>query len=148
MPSGIAGTDGFGPPKFTLGSLQAMWESNQSLQAQLVLGSLVGACRATPKAKSSKGVMVDLTAACSVLAGYDKTGNLDASGGWLFSEWSAYAPSKGLLVRLLHPDPATHDALAAQYRQSGDPHRIGRCGGEPAAPTTYRSMRHTVTCST
>ncbi len=91
----MAGTDGFGPPKFTLGSLQAMWESNQSLQAQLVLGSLVGACRATPKATSSKGVMVDLTAACSALAGYDKTGNLDAGGGWLFSEWSAYAPSTG-----------------------------------------------------
>ena len=91
----MAGTDGFGPPKFTLGSLQAMWESNQSLEAQLVLGSLVSACRATPKATSSKGVMIDLTAACSALAGYDKTGNLDAGGGWLFSEWSAYAPSTG-----------------------------------------------------
>jgi acyl-homoserine-lactone acylase len=90
----VAGTDGFGPPKFTLSSLQAMWQSNQSLQAQLILGSLVGACRAAPRAKSSKGVMVDLTAACTALAGYDKTGNLGASGGWLFSEWSAYAPSK------------------------------------------------------
>ncbi len=91
----VAGTDGFGPPKFTLGSLQSMWESNQSLQAQLVLGSLVGACQAAPAAKSSKGVSVDLTAACSALAGYDKTGNLDAGGGWLFSEWAAYAPSTG-----------------------------------------------------
>ncbi len=92
----LSGTDGLGPPKFTLGSLQAMWQSNQSLEAQLVLGALVGACRATPSAKASNGTTVDLTAACTALAGYDKTGNLAAAGGWLFSEWSAYAPSKGL----------------------------------------------------
>ena len=91
----VAGTDGFGPPKFTLGSLQAMWESNQSLESQLVLDSLVGVCRATPTAKSSSGVAVDLAGACTALAGFDKTGNLDASGGWLYSEWSSYAPSKG-----------------------------------------------------
>ena len=91
----MAGTDGLGPPKFTIGTLQAMWESNQSLESQLVLASLVGVCQATPTAKSSAGVTVDLAAACTALAGYDKTGNLDASGGWLYSEWSTYAPSKG-----------------------------------------------------
>lgn len=89
----VAGTDGFGAPKFTLGSLQSMWESNQSLQAQLTLTALVGACHASPSAKASNGTTVDLTAACTALAGYDKTGNLGASGGWLFSEWAAYAPS-------------------------------------------------------
>ncbi len=88
----VAGTDGFGPPKFTLGSLQSMWESDQSLQAQLVLGSLVGACRANPSATASNGTSVDLATACDALAAYDKTGNLDAGGGWLFSEWAAYAP--------------------------------------------------------
>jgi acyl-homoserine-lactone acylase len=89
----IAGTDGFGPPKFTLASLQRMWESDQSRLAQLVLGSLVGLCRSTPTANAADGTTVDLAPACSALAGYDKTGNLDASGGWLFSEWFAYAPS-------------------------------------------------------
>ncbi len=91
----IAGSDGFGTPKFTISSLQQMWESNQSLEAQLVLDRLVGTCRTTPSAKASDGTTVDLSAACTVLAGYDKTGNLDASGGWLFSEWAAYAPSNG-----------------------------------------------------
>ncbi len=89
----VAGTDGFGSPKFTIPSLQAMWQSNQSLEAQLVLSSLVGACRATPSATASNGTTVNLTAACNALAGYDKTGNLDAGGGWLFSEWAAYAPA-------------------------------------------------------
>ena len=90
----IAGTDGLGPPKFTLGSLQAMWESNQSILAQLVLPSLVSACEATPSATASDGTVVDLTAACQALAGYNGTGNLDATGGWLFSEWAAFAPSE------------------------------------------------------
>ena len=89
----VAGTDGFGPPKFTISSLQQMWQSDQSLQAQLVLSSLVQACKATPAAKASNGTTVSLSEACDALAGYNKTGNLDASGGWLFSEWAAYAPS-------------------------------------------------------
>ncbi|HEX7354490.1 MAG TPA: penicillin acylase family protein [Mycobacteriales bacterium] len=91
----VAGTDGLGPPKFTVPTLQKMWESDQSLEAQLVLPALVGACRATPSAKDSHGDTVDLAAACSALAGYNGTGHLDAHGGWLFSEWSAYAPSSG-----------------------------------------------------
>jgi acyl-homoserine-lactone acylase len=91
----IAGTDGFGPPKFTLGSLQAMWESDQSLLAQLVLPSLVSTCRATPSAKASDGTVVNLAAACTALAGYDGTGHLDAKGGWLFSEWATYANASG-----------------------------------------------------
>ncbi len=99
----VAGTDGFGPAKFTVASLQAMWESNQSLQAQLVLNSLVGACRATPTAKASNGKVVDLSAACGVLSGYDKTGNLDAAGGWLFSEWASYVPSGKLWSDSFNP---------------------------------------------
>ena len=89
----VAGTDGLGPPKFTIPTLQAMWQSDQSLEAQLVLNSLVAACRETPSAKATNGTAVDLTSACSALAGYDKTGELNATGGWLFSEWAAYAPT-------------------------------------------------------
>ncbi len=89
----IAGTDGLGPPKFTLSTLQKMWEGDQSEEANLFLGSLVSACRATPSAKASNGTVVNLTAACNALAGYNKTGHLNASGGWLFSLWAAYAPT-------------------------------------------------------
>ena len=91
----VAGTDGFGPPKFTLPSLQAMWESDQSALAQSVLKPLVSACQATPTVKASNGTVVDLTAACTALAAYNSTGHLNATGGWLFSEWYAMAPSSG-----------------------------------------------------
>lgn len=90
----IAGTDGLGAPGFTLSTLEAMWESDQSMLAQLVLPSLVSACEATPSATASDGTVVDLTSACQALAAYNGTGNLDATGGWLFSEWANFAPSQ------------------------------------------------------
>ncbi len=89
----LAGTDGLGPPKFTIPTLQQMWESDQSKEAQLVLASLVGACNATPQATASNGVVVDLRGACRALSEYNGTGSLDAKGGWLFSEWAGFAPS-------------------------------------------------------
>jgi acyl-homoserine-lactone acylase len=89
----VAGTDGLGPPKFTIKTLQKMWEGDESELADLVLHSLVGACRKTPEVTASNGATVDLTRACDVLAHYNGTGDLGASGGWLFSEWYARAPS-------------------------------------------------------
>ena len=89
----LAGTDGLGPAKFTIPTMQAMWENDRSLLAELVLPALVRACRAAPTTEASDGTVVDLTAACSALAGYDGTGRLNAAGGWLFAEWAAYAPS-------------------------------------------------------
>ena len=74
----VAGTDGLGPPKFTLPSLQAMWQGDGSYLAQLVLKPLVAACKATPTAKAGNGTTVDLRPACAALAGYNGTGKLDA----------------------------------------------------------------------
>ena len=91
--SRVAGTDDLGPPGFSLQSLQAMWQNDQSELAQLVLKPLVTACQAAPKVKASNGKFVDLTAACAALAAYKGTGDLNATGGWLFSEWYALAPS-------------------------------------------------------
>lgn len=85
----VAGTDGLGKAKFTIPTLQAMWENDRSLLAELVLKPLVAACSKSPMQKASNGTRVDLTAACSALAGYEKyeNGDLDATGGWLFYVW-------------------------------------------------------------
>lgn len=85
----VAGTDGLGKPKFTIPTLQAMWENDRSLLAELVLKPLVAACRKSPEQKASNGTNVNLTKACGALAGYEKfeNGDLDASGGWLFGIW-------------------------------------------------------------
>lgn len=54
-----------------------------------MLADLVNDCRANPTQVASNGQPVDLTGACSALAGYNKTGSLDAEGGWLFKLWNA-----------------------------------------------------------
>jgi acyl-homoserine-lactone acylase len=84
----LAGTDGLGGKKFDIRRLQRMWENNRSKLAELVLTDLVADCRAHPAGADSFGQPVDLTPACNALAAYDKTGNLNAGGGWLFSEWN------------------------------------------------------------
>jgi len=99
----VAGTDGLGPAKFTIPTMQAMWENDRSLLAELVLPALVRACRAAPTAEASDGTVVDLTAACSALAGYDGTGRLNAAGGWLFAEWAVYAPSDNFWADAFDP---------------------------------------------
>jgi acyl-homoserine-lactone acylase len=84
----VAGTDGLGAPKFSIPMLQRVWEGDESELAQLVLKDLVADCQAHPTAEASNSQTVDLAAACAALAGYNGTGKLDASGGWLFSVWS------------------------------------------------------------
>lgn len=85
----VAGTDGLGKPKFTVRTLQAMWENDRSLLAELVLKPLVTACRKSPEHKAANGTKVNLTTACNALARYKRyeNGDLDASGGWLFEVW-------------------------------------------------------------
>jgi acyl-homoserine-lactone acylase len=86
----LAGTDGLGKPKFTVKTLQEMWESDRSLLADLVLKPLVGACDKAPVQRASNGQVVNLTAACRALTSYQahKNGDLNATGGWLFTLWS------------------------------------------------------------
>jgi acyl-homoserine-lactone acylase len=90
----IAGTDGLGKPKFTIPAMQAMWQNDRSLLAELVLKPLVAACEKAPIQTASDGTTVDLTSACAALAGYEKyeNGDLGASGGWLFSLWYFSTP--------------------------------------------------------
>jgi acyl-homoserine-lactone acylase len=100
----VTGTDGLGPPKFTLTTLQKMWESDQSMLAQLVLVPLVSACERTPTVDATNGTMVDLGPACTALAGYNGTGALDAHGGWLFSVWASMAPTNNFWITPFDPN--------------------------------------------
>ena len=56
----VKGTDHLGAAKFTLGTLQRMWESDRSELAALVLRDLVADCRAHPSQTASNGQLVDL----------------------------------------------------------------------------------------
>ncbi len=85
----VAGTDGLGKPKFTIATLQEMWESDRSELAELVLPELTADCFAHPTQVASDGQTVDLTSACQALAGYHGTATLGDKGAWLFVVWAA-----------------------------------------------------------
>ena len=72
----MAGTDGFGEPKFDLESLKQVMLSNRHYGGELVRDDLVAACRASGKPK--------LAPACDALAGWDLEVNLDSRGAHLF----------------------------------------------------------------
>jgi acyl-homoserine-lactone acylase len=119
------------------------------MEAQLVLGALVGACRATPSAKASNGTTVDLTAACTALTGYDKTGNLGAAGGWLFSEWAAYAPSNGLWSDSFNPaqpltTPSVLDTANPAVLQALADAVVNLQQRHIPLDATYRQVQHVV----
>jgi acyl-homoserine-lactone acylase len=85
----VKGSDGLGPAKFTISTLQRMWQGHRSELATLVLTALVADCKAHPTQVASNGQVVDLSAACTALSGYNGTGRLAGSGGgWLFSVWN------------------------------------------------------------
>jgi acyl-homoserine-lactone acylase len=102
----VKGTDGLGAPKFTISTLQRMWEGDKSELAALVLKALVADCQAHPSQVASDGKTIDLTAACSALAGYNGTGLLNATGGWLFSVWTALDSDSNFYTTPFNPaDP-------------------------------------------
>jgi acyl-homoserine-lactone acylase len=100
----LAGSDGYGKPKFDIPTLQRMWQNDRSLLAELVLTDLASGCEAHTAAVASNGQPVDLTTACAVLRAYKKTGDLDARGGWLFSEWNRLTPAAGFWKDAFNPD--------------------------------------------
>jgi acyl-homoserine-lactone acylase len=89
----VAGTDGLGKAKFSIPTLQKMWENDRSLAAELFSDDLAAACTAGPQVAMTDGSNVDVSAACPIIKAYDGTGNLGAKGGWLFSEWYRRLPS-------------------------------------------------------
>ena len=72
----LAGTDGLGPPSFTLPTLEATMLGNRNYSAELGRADVVAMCRAHPVLTAGDGKRVDVRAACDTLAGWD--GRADA----------------------------------------------------------------------
>jgi acyl-homoserine-lactone acylase len=72
----LAGTDGLGPPGFTLPSLQATMLGNRNYSAELSRADVVAMCRAHPVLTAGDGKRVDVRAACDTLASWN--GRADA----------------------------------------------------------------------
>ena len=83
----LAGTDGLPGQGFTTETLWRSMFDNRVYGGELLRDQLVAACRATPSVTATNGTVVDLTAACDSLAGWDLKTNLDSRGAHVFREF-------------------------------------------------------------
>ncbi|MGZ5387429.1 MAG: penicillin acylase family protein, partial [Solirubrobacterales bacterium] len=82
-----------GGRRFKLRTLQRLFLSNRNHLAELVAGQLADVCQANPVVTISGGQMVNISEACPILRNYDRTGNLDSPGAWLFIEYARRSPA-------------------------------------------------------
>ena len=82
----VALTEGSTDTKFSLEDVQQVAVSNRSLTAELLRSELVERCTATPVIQIGSQ-SVDLSNACSILAAWDETFDLDSKGAVLFREF-------------------------------------------------------------
>jgi acyl-homoserine-lactone acylase len=101
----LAGTDGLGPPGFTLANLRAAFFSNRHLIGELLRDPLVAACR---------GGGADLAPACDVLAAWDLRADAGSRGAVLFREvWRRLGGGAAFATPFSKDDPlGTPNGLA------------------------------------
>jgi acyl-homoserine-lactone acylase len=75
----LQGTDGLGPPGFTLRTLQQVMFGNRNLSAELARDATVAACTASGRP--------DLAEACAVLAAWDMRADVGSRGAVLWREY-------------------------------------------------------------
>ena len=93
----LAGTDGLGPPGFTLDNLREVFFSNRNLTAELVRDPLVAACR---------GGGADLAPACDVLAAWDLRDDAGSRGAVLYREvWRRLGGGAAFATPFSEEDP-------------------------------------------
>jgi acyl-homoserine-lactone acylase len=91
----LAGTDGLGPPGFTLPTLQATMLGNHNFSAEVGRDDVVAMCRAHPVLTATDGTPVDVSAACAVLADWDSRADVDSPGEVLWKTFFEQLNSQG-----------------------------------------------------
>jgi acyl-homoserine-lactone acylase len=121
----LAGTDGLGPPGFTLPALQKTMLGQRNYSADLAREAVVAMCQAHPVLTASNGKKVDVRAACAVLAAWNGRANLGSRGEVLWREAYGgldYAPPDWWRVpfSLAHPltTPRGLDTARPPVRQA------------------------------
>ena len=99
-----AGTDGLGPRRFTLSTLQATMLGNRNYAAELGRADVVAMCRANPVLTASDGNRVDVRAACGILASWDGRADVNSRGEEL---WEMFFDDSLLRVPFNPAQPLT-----------------------------------------
>ncbi len=122
----LAGTDGYGPPGFTLPTLQETMLGERNYSADLGRTAVVAMCRANPVLTATDGASVDVRAACDVLAAWNGRADVSSRGEVLWQQaygslnytdswWSVpFSPAQPLTTPrdLNTTDPDVQHALA------------------------------------
>jgi acyl-homoserine-lactone acylase len=122
----LAGTDGYGPPGFTLATLQETMLGQRNYSADLARAAVVAMCRAHPVLTATDGSRVDVSAACAVLAAWNGRADTSSRGEVLWQQaygginynedwWrTPFDPAQPLTTPrdLNTGDPAVQQALA------------------------------------
>jgi acyl-homoserine-lactone acylase len=87
----LAGNDGRPGNRFTLPQLQATVFNDRQYAGELWRDELVAFCNQHPTLADSNGNAVDVSAACPVLAAWDRHDNLDSPGAVLFRRFASRA---------------------------------------------------------
>jgi acyl-homoserine-lactone acylase len=106
----LAGTDGLGPPGFTLPALQETMLGQRNYSADLARAAVVAMCRAHPVLTVPGGTRVDVRAACAVLAAWHGLANLGSRGEVLWRQAYGsldYAPASWWRVPFSPAHPLT-----------------------------------------
>ncbi|WP_306213658.1 penicillin acylase family protein [Actinoplanes sp. RD1] len=82
-----AGTDGFGPPGFTLDTLRATMLGDRNLGAELSRPAVAALCAGAATLPDSAGSPVDVRPACAVLTRWDARATAGAPGAVLWREF-------------------------------------------------------------
>ncbi len=96
-----------GTGKFNLAKLKALEFNDRVGSAEILAGPLVAYCTASPDMMGSSGV-VDVRAACTALANWDKRNTLDSRGALLFQKFveKAFTSAQPVYSEpFLHTDP-------------------------------------------
>ena len=101
----IAGTDGKGAPKFTLEYLQELITDNLAYTGRILRDDLVTLCQNNPQVTLPNSAVVDISAACPVLAAWDLHDNLDSLGAHLFREFAGVSGPRNYRVPFDVNDP-------------------------------------------
>jgi len=83
----LAGTDGLGPPGFTMPTLQATMLGDRDYSAELARAATVAMCRTHPMLPASDGQPVDVRAACDALAAWNGKGDPGSRGAVLWRQF-------------------------------------------------------------
>ncbi len=82
----LAGADGYGPPGFTLASLQETMLGQRNYSADLARAAVVTMCRTHPVLTATDGSQVDVRAACQILAAWNGRADVNSRGEVLWQQ--------------------------------------------------------------